>query len=567
MYLKCAIITKNERASAVLTVTSANVLIRSIMDVIWLALFLLSIIVSYGFVFIGLYVLCQNRKEKPNILAAVTCFSFAWWSFFYAQIYIAPTAGEAMLWHRLASVGWGLFCPAATHFFFMLSNRSKSRAGSKDFFYLLLYILPAAVIINAFINPAGTSVTTGFMQVQGVGWVYEINIRSPWYWLYLLHITVYFTICLKKFYFWAMSSGRRRFIRQAKSILLLNIFALSIGAFWDLVLPAFYPSVPPACHFVAFFWALGFLYIVKTLKLTSPEDAATPDIILATVMDPILVLNNAGVVIKCNKATEQLLKLKPEQIVGKSLSDFFASGKTSPNIIHEVSSGKWIDSIEIDLVDSAWEIINTTASFSLAETKLDGPIGIVASFHDITALKKIENELKQRIEKNLELSKQLELLANYDTLTGLPNRRLFWAQVDAAVNEYLTSGKEFALFFIDLDGFKKINDLYGHDIGDRLLQKCSEIFKGTIRKNDVITRFGGDEFIILFDKFDDAYIEGLVLRLKNAFENPIIVDDHSCSIGLSLGISKCPEDGTSGAELIKCADNRMYIEKQNKGII
>lgn len=558
---------KFEQASAILRLISASILIRSIMDVIWLALFLLSIIVSYGFVLIGIYVLRQNRKEKLNILAAIEYFSFAWWSLFYALIYIAQTAGEAMLWHRLASVGWVLFCPVATHFFFTLSNRSKSQAGSKKFFYLLLYILPAAVIINAFFNPAGTSVATGFMQVQGVGWVYEINIRSPWYWLYLLHITVYFTICLKKHYSWAISSGRRRFIRQAKSILLLKIIVLIVGAFWELILPALYPRVPPACHFFAFFWALGFLYIIKALKLTSPEDAATPDIILKTVMDPIVVLNNVGIIIKCNKATEQLLKLKAEQIVGKSLSDFFAAGENNHSIIDGIYSGKQIHSIEIDLIDSAQVTINTTASFSLAETKLDGPIGIVASFHDITALKKIEKELKQRIEKNLELSKQLEVLANYDTLTGLPNRRLFWAQVDVAVNEYLTSGKEFALFFIDLDGFKKINDLYGHDIGDRLLQKCSKMFKATVRKNDVIARFGGDEFIILFDKFDDAYIEGLVLRLKDAFEKPIIVDDYSCSIGLSLGISKCPVDGTSGAELIKCADNRMYNEKQNKSII
>ena len=512
-------------------------------------LFFLSIIASYCFVCAGIHVLFLNRKERLNILAACEYFIFAWWSLFYALIYISPTAEDAMLWHRLASLGWGLFCPVATHFFFVLSNRSKTGKGFR--FYPLLYILPAAIIVNALLNPAGTSVATGFIQVQGVGWVYETNFRSPWYWLYLLHIILYFTICLKELYSWAMRSGRRRFVRQARSTLVLNIFVLALGAFWELILPALYPRVPPACHFVAFFWAIGFLYIIKALKLTSPEDAATPDIILKTVVDPILVLDNAGKILKCNQATENLLKLNSEQLVGRALADFLVSGVYEPETVKGIFSGHPLQAVEIDLVDSAGEIIHTTASFTLAETKLDGPIGIVASFHDVTALKRIEKELNQRNEKNLELSKQLEVLANYDALTGLPNRRLFWTKVDSAIDEYRTSGKVFALFFMDIDGFKQINDQHGHDIGDRLLQRCSEIFRATVRKNDFIARLGGDEFIILFDEFDEPYIEGLVRRLKDAFTEPIIIDGRSCPIGLSLGISKCRRTARRGRSLLR----------------
>lgn len=527
-----------------------------------MVLFFLSIFVSYCFVCTGIHVLFLNRKEWLNILASFEYFIFAWWALFYALIYISPTAEDAMLWHRLASLGWGLFCPVATHFFFVLSSRSKTGKGFR--FYPLLYILPAAIIVNALFNPAGTSVATGFIQVQGVGWVYETNIRSPWYWLYLLHIILYFTICLKELYSWAMRSGRRRFVRQARSTLLLNIFVLTLGASWELILPVIYPRVPPACHFVAFFWAIGFLYIIKALKLTSPEDAATPDIILKTVVDPILVLNNAGIILKCNHATENLLKLNSQQIVGRALSDFFVSGAYDPETVGDIVSGRTRQAVEIDLVDSARDIIHTTASFSLAETRLDGLIGIVVSFHDVTALKRIEKELNQRNERNLELSRQLEILANYDVLTGLPNRRLFWTKVDSMIDEYRTSGKVFALFFMDVDGFKQVNDQYGHGVGDGLLQRCSEIFRATVRKNDFIARLGGDEFIILFDEFDEPYIEGLVKRLKDAFSEPIVIDGHLCPIGLSLGIGKCPEDGTTGPELIRHADHKMYEDKQKK---
>lgn len=528
-----------------------------------MVLFAFSLLASYSFLVIGFYVLHLNRKEKLNILAAIEYCCFSWWSLFYAFIYIAPTAEMAMFWHRLASVGWGLFYPVATHFFFILSDSYSDRLRIKRTynFYCLIYILPIAITINAFLNPAGTSVTSGFIQLQGIGWAYITNVKSPWYWLYLLSIFCYFAVCLKKQYALAITSGRKRFVKQAKSILVLNIFVLLLGIFWELILPVFYLKVPPACHFVAFIWAIGFLYIIKALKLTSLEDATTPDIILKTVEDPILVLDNEGIIKKCNKATENMLKVKTNQIVGKSLWSFFISGSGDAEKINELLSGKQFHNVEIDLIDSTGEKINTTGSFSLAETILDGPIGIVASFHNITNLKNFEKELNLRNEKNLELSKQLEILANYDALTGLPNRRLLFEKIDSAVEEYKTNGKAFALYFIDLDGFKKNNDTYGHDIGDKLLQRCAGIFKATVRKTDFIARLGGDEFVILFEQFDEPYLEGLVERLKCAFLAPIIIDGCICTVRLSLGISKCPENGTSGADLIKCADGRMYMEK------
>lgn len=511
---------------------------------------------------IGLYVLRQNGNKKLNLLAAIEYFGFGWWSLFHAFIYIAPTADEAMLWHRMASIGWGLFCPIAIHFFLIMFNCTETVKSYKPYF--LIYLVPAAIIINAIFNPAGTSVTSGFMKSDNAGWVYITNYKSAWYWMYLLYIIFCFTICLKKYYFLAIKSNKRRYIKQAKSVIILVAVVLLLGIFLELILPIFYHEIPPVCHFVAFFWAFGFLYILKVLKLTSPEDAVTPDIILKTVVDPILVLDKDGFIMKCNKATGDLLKLDLEQIIGKPLAGFFASGKYDDKSVHEIFSGKHIRNQEIVLIDNEKNEINTTASFSLAETKLDGPVGIVASFHDVTALKKIQKELKQRNEKNQELSKRLEILANYDALTNLPNRRFFLKKVDSAIKEYNNSGKQFALLYLDLDGFKKINDIYGHNIGDILLQRSSEIVKSIIRKSDFISRIGGDEFILLFDNFSKLYLEKLTNSLKTAFSKPILIEGCICSIGLSIGIAECPEDGISQNDLIKCADNRMYSDKSKK---
>ena len=173
--------------------------------------------------------------------------------------------------------------------------------------------------------------------------------------------------------------------------------------------------------------------------------------------------------------------------------------------------------MEIDIVDSTGKAINTRLSFSIAETKLDGQVGIVVNLHDVTALKEVEQELSERNKKYMELSSKLEVLANYDELTGLPNRRLFTDKVDLAIAEYSESGKKFALVFIDLDRFKNVNDLYGHEMGDRLLQRVSEIFRSVIRKTDFVTRVGGDEFILYIEMHEEEDIERIVKRLAVLF--------------------------------------------------
>ena len=528
-----------------------------------IALAFVSLIIAYSFVLIGIYVIKLNPRESLNKLAAIIYFCFAIWSLCYTFLNIAPTAEAAMQWHRLGSFGWVLFCPFATHFYLILSEKTKK--WKKIWIYILIYALPAAIVINALFNPNGTSVASGFAQrASGEGWSYITNIKTIWYWINLLHLIVYFAIALGCMQSWARKSKRRRFIKQAKSVLLLNTFVLFVGSFLDLGLPILYPNVPPLCHFVAFFWGLGYLYIIKYLKLLSPLDAATPDIILETVLDPILVLNSEGVIIKCNQATEDTLKLSSKQIIDRPLSDFFKAKEYAEERFNRLLTSKKLRNEVIDLIDSAGSTINTRASFSAAESKLDGVVGIVVNMHDVTPLIKAEQELSESNNKYIELSRQLEKLANYDALTGLPNRRILIEKVDSAISEFESSGRVFALAFIDIDRFKAVNDLYGHDIGDKLLQKIAEIFKSCIRKTDFVTRVGGDEFILFLDLEDALNADELVQRIKSAFYRPIVIENCLCDIGVSLGISKCPEDGVTRDELMRVADNRMYFEKANK---
>ncbi|NCB73616.1 MAG: sensor domain-containing diguanylate cyclase [Clostridia bacterium] len=527
------------------------------------AMALASLFIAYTLVIIAFYVLQLNPREKLNRLAALVYLSFAVWSFCYTLVFYAKDEQTAMLWHRIGSFGWAMFCPFATHFYLVLSEKAKKLKGI--LLYIVVYSIPAAIIVNALFNPNGTSVASGFVsRAPQEGWSYVTNIGSFWYWIYLGHLILFFSVALKSMHSWAKNSKRRRLISQSKYVLLLNTVVLLIGGSGDLILPLFIPNIPPICHFVSFIWGLGYLYIINSLKLMSPIAAATPDIILRTVLDPILVLNGDGIIFQCNQATEDILKLSNQQIVGRPLSDFFKAKEYNQERLHRLLTSKTLRNVVIDLVDSEGDTKKTRASFSVAENILDGIVGIVVNMHDVTALKKAEQRLNESNKKYLELSRQLEKLVNYDALTGLPNRRLLIEKLDMALADYEVSGKTFALVFADIDRFKGVNDVYGHDIGDKLLQRLAEIFKSCVRSKDLVTRVGGDEFILFLYTNDEFNPDDLGDRIRAAFSEPIIVDNCLCDIGISLGISKCPQDGNNRDDLMRIADNRMYLEKATR---
>ena len=303
------------------------------------------------------------------------------------------------------------------------------------------------------------------------------------------------------------------------------------GIFTEFVIPIILPGIPPLFNLISIVWGIGFFHIVRVFKLINVHDAASPDLILKAVMDPIIMLDRNGNIITCNQATALLFKCNLKQIINKPLSDFYKSKKYDKKRLELLIREKSLQNVEIDLVDSEKNIINAIVSFSLAESKLDGAVGIVVSIHDITKQKKIEEELYKRKEKYKELSKSLDKLANYDKLTDIPNRRLFFDQLELSIENYKTSGQEFAIAFIDLDGFKAINDLYGHDIGDKVLINISKTLSSSIRKQDVIARVGGDEFVIIFNNLKDKPgIGDITNRMKQVYFKPIVINNIICPI-------------------------------------
>lgn len=173
-----------------------------------------------------------------------------------------------------------------------------------------------------------------------------------------------------------------------------------------------------------------------------------------------------------------------------------------------------------------------------------------------------------RYQKQL-LQQKATYLAYHDALTGLYNRYAL-TKTDGQ-HSLLLAGKSdndsYSVFFLDLDGFKPINDTYGHQVGDQVLQTIASRLKNTVRKEDTVVRVGGDEFaIITYHTVDHVAIQIFGDRLIKAIEKPIQLDDKTLHLGTSIGVASYPQDGDNLNQLIDLADAAMYkAKKSGKG--
>ncbi|QMS84693.1 sensor domain-containing diguanylate cyclase [Candidatus Xianfuyuplasma coldseepsis] len=170
---------------------------------------------------------------------------------------------------------------------------------------------------------------------------------------------------------------------------------------------------------------------------------------------------------------------------------------------------------------------------------------------------RLADEIYYVREKNIAM---LRFTANHDALTTLPNREFIMKRI-----QYLTSRQEaFTVLFADLNKFKAINDTFGHDVGDRVLIECAKRFTESVREDDIVSRLGGDEFIIvLLHVVDIHVIERIIQTIKNNIKKPMSFNDCHCDVGVSIGYSI--QDGSKeGKDLVHDADEEMYHDKQNR---
>ena len=175
-------------------------------------------------------------------------------------------------------------------------------------------------------------------------------------------------------------------------------------------------------------------------------------------------------------------------------------------------------------------------------------------------------QLQVEIERREEIAAELDFLANHDALTGLPSLRLCKDRLDQSLAEARRNRQTSAVMFLDLDGFKRINDQHGHEFGDLVLKATADRIKAEIRETDTVARIGGDEFVIILSSLPETEIvDRIAASVIEQIARPFDVKNTEVLISASIGISLYPQNGTTAEALIRSADKAMYqIKRQGK---
>ncbi|MHB8743890.1 MAG: putative bifunctional diguanylate cyclase/phosphodiesterase [Sulfuricaulis sp.] len=250
-----------------------------------------------------------------------------------------------------------------------------------------------------------------------------------------------------------------------------------------------------------------------------------------------------------NKALIQLLGLPIDKIAGTNFFDLhFSAAAEMQGQIQQVIASKQPFRGDIPYTAPGREVEFYDFIFAPVLTKRGKVEAVAGTARNIT---------KRKISENRNWKK-----ANYDLLTGLPNRRLFGDRLNQSVKHTGRTGAPIALLFIDLDHFKEANDRFGHDSGDILLRLVADRIRSCVRATDTVARLGGDEFtVILQDLIDNQHVDIVAENILKELATPFQINNNILHISATIGITLCPQDASTAEQLLKNADQVMYVAK------
>jgi diguanylate cyclase (GGDEF)-like protein/PAS domain S-box-containing protein len=275
--------------------------------------------------------------------------------------------------------------------------------------------------------------------------------------------------------------------------------------------------------------------------------------LIEAVPQPIFFKDTQGRYLGVNRAWERFFGIPRERFIGKSVFELYPNDPERARSHHardeELFAQPGSQSYEAAIKDAQGglrQTIYNKATFNRDDGSVAGLIGTIT---DITEQRRVEEQVRH--------------MANHDALTQLPNRSLLQDRVTQAVAKARRSGEVLALFFIDLDRFKTINDSLGHPVGDRLLQAVAQRLLACTRAADTVARIGGDEFVVLLGDLDrPETARHVAKKVLAALSQPVALDGHTLQVTPSIGIAVYPGDGEDVDTMMRNADTAMYHAKQ-----
>ncbi|MGO4732659.1 diguanylate cyclase [Paenibacillus sp. 2KB_22] len=416
---------------------------------------------------------------------------------------------------------------------------------------------------------------------------------GPWFWVVMVILVSYFLASLVVLFRAVYSSQTSAMIKKQVRITLWGILVLAvfatIDAILNVVLARWLPIIPGMTSLGIFLSDLFFVYVIKRYNVFDLVSIAHEDVI-NTIPYGILVLDENEVIVEANKASRSFMDLH----VGDSfdmevfLESVQVVGSCQEFVNHYKKKENTLSHIEV-IVERDNNIRHYILQSSPIVDSALVPIGHILTFQDVSQERFYVKEMNRQnvtlqernqaldlIRQELsEANRKLEELALTDSLTNCYNRRYLTQHLNHEVITNIQYKTPFSLLLLDIDYFKAINDRYGHIIGDEVLVHTAEAVKQSIRSTDILTRYGGEEFMVYLPHTEHDLANQIAERVRTAVESNRIMVDHEImqvSITISIGILSFEDfemehvpDNPEGylTQLFAAVDKALYQAKQN----
>ena len=346
------------------------------------------------------------------------------------------------------------------------------------------------------------------------------------------------------------------------------------GGFLGIALDSFQLMVV----FLTISVAMAFFFIIrKVFRRLDPGNAVPTRVrkALDTFTEGVLLVNAGGKIMFCNEVFAKFLSTSTAALIGKKVTSLhwvMAEGENFP-WDKTLKTGEPVVRGRIEL-DAGHDVTHTFVVNASSVIDDNGKRqGAMITFDDVTELEITNEQLKhtlQQLQESAEkINKQndeLQILATHDPLTGCLNRRSLFEGYEALFDEALRNGTPLSCVMMDIDHFKNINDNYGHNAGDKVLQTVADTVKGVLRDSDKVFRYGGEEFCILLPGATLEVATRVAERVRETIENSSVADVRSGTnirVTSSLGISITGNGAVNLSQLIDEADQALYYSKEN----
>jgi len=479
----------------------------------------------------------RTTARLPSIYFAICMVGVFIYNFGYAMEISKSTLPEIMFWVRFQH--WGIWVLAPTWLLFSLCLTGNEKLIT-PFRIAVLSIISIILLLTAqtlgghnlyHLNPC--------LNTTGVFPTFNYD-RGLVAWLGIVYISL--CLLISAFLFSNMLFRAAPAFRKQAAIFLVGSLVPWIGMLlYSFGLTPYNLDMSPlGLSMSGVIASLGFL----KFRLLDIVPLAR-DVVFESMSDGVLVLDTHNRIIDFNLGLQAMLPNLRKAYVGTSVFETLASYPVLLRLIKENSS----EAVELQTnltEETNYYLGNLVALHDRRKKK----VGKVVTLHEYTQVK--------------QLLGQLEELAVRDSLTGVYNRRHFNRSIDDEFYRLQRYGGTLSLIVLDIDHFKRINDTYGHMVGDAALRLLAEICSEILRKSDTLVRFGGDEFIILLPQTNSTAAVNLAQRLRTAIEQQRVeYDNHSFLVTASFGVASVDSPGNiSRDELIRRADNAVYEAKE-----